>query len=124
MDTPPPSAVLALDNGGHLGQSATVGSGKDTTIEMLLSRLREDLGTDAFDVVDHWATDRYAVGVTRPADHRFLVYISTDLPERSVYAYQVERPPSGGEMPYEADPMVDVATYVELLDAVRVHLTP
>ena len=101
-----------------------MGSGKDTTIEKVLSRLREDLGTGAFDIVDHWATDLCAVGVARPSDKRFLVYISTDPPTRGENAYQCERPPSDDDAPYDADSMIEVATYAELLDAVRAHLTP
>ena len=84
--------------------------------------MREDLGNDAFDVVDHWDADPCAVGVAPRNDHGFLVYISSLSTTQGVYAYQCECPPTGEAVPYDADPMVETATYAELLDAVRSHV--
>ena len=50
------------------------------------------------------------------------MYISSLSPNQGLYVYQRERPPTGEQVPYDADPMVETATDVELLDAVRAHV--
>jgi hypothetical protein len=95
---------------------------KDASVESLLGRLRADLGNNAFTVIDHWDGDLCAIGVARPADPRYLVYISTWPPERGTFAYECERPPTDAAMPSESDGMIEGASYDAMRDAVRRHL--
>ena len=95
---------------------------KDDSVLRVLDRLRSDLGDDAFDVVDHWDADLCAVGVARPSDHRFLVYISTFPPENGVLAYECERPSSDPDLPYDSDGIVNEASYDDVAAAVTRHL--
>ena len=37
--------------------------------------LRESLGLDAFDIMDHWEPNLCAVGIASPRDHSVLVYV-------------------------------------------------
>lgn len=95
---------------------------KDESIRRVLDRLRRDLGDHAFDVVDHWEADLCAVGVARPSDQRFVVYISTFPPERGLFSYECERPSTDGDLPYDSDGMVNEASYEEVAAAVSRHL--
>ncbi|MCB0921723.1 MAG: hypothetical protein KDC08_07910 [Actinobacteria bacterium] len=96
---------------------------KDRSIHEVIARLRTDVGHDAFAVVDHWPADLSAVGVAQPHDHRYLVYISTLQEKEGRYAFQLERPAIDQDLPFDADPMVDAATYEELVREVRRHLS-
>ncbi len=97
-------------------------TGKDVTIETVLSRLRLDLGDGTFDVIDHWSADRCAIGIARPSDHRYLVYISTNPAHRESFSYQCERPSVASEAIYHAAAMKEDVEYDELIGAVRQHL--
>jgi hypothetical protein len=94
---------------------------KDPTLVAVLRQLRKDLGPNAFVVEDHWEADLNAVGIARPSDRRFLIYIAT-WPEVSGLSFQCEFPASDGDMPYESADMIDGATYEQLLSAARLHL--
>jgi hypothetical protein len=59
---------------------------KDPSLLAVLDRLNEDLGDEAFAIVDHWDADLCAVGVAKPSDHARLVYISTWPPADHVLA--------------------------------------
>ncbi len=95
--------------------------GKAESIAQVLRRLRQDLGADSFVVVDHWDADMCAVGVARPDDPRYLVYIST-FPDDGSLAFERERPPVDDDFPYDSDGLVEGATYDELAAAVRDHV--
>ena len=96
---------------------------KDDAVLSVLRRLREDLGDDAFVIDDHWQSDRCAVGIARPNDRRYLVYVSTWGPDDDSLAFECESPPTEDGQVYGADGMTDSATYEILLSAVRTHLT-
>lgn len=49
---------------------------KSPGVAALLGRLRQDLGQDYFVEVPHWNGDRTAIGLGRPGDPGFLVYLS------------------------------------------------
>ena len=96
---------------------------KDPSITAIVDRLRSDLGPEAFDMLDHWDDDLCAVGIARPSDHRYLVYICTFPPEAGTISYECEKPPTDPERLYSSDGMVESASYADLLAAVRQHLT-
>lgn len=95
---------------------------KDQSLRDVLARLVSDLGEGVFEVVDHWDGDLCAIGLARPADQRYLVYVCTFPPETELFAYECERPPTDPDFPYDSDGMVEEASYDQLLDAVRQHL--
>ena len=95
---------------------------KDASIDSVLERLRADLGDESFTVVDNWDSDLCAIGVARPVDPRYLVYVSTWPPERGTFNYECERPPVERNMPYGSDAMVENVSYDDLRAAVRQHL--
>lgn len=114
----PITADRALATTIEMGQSRRVAVPKDTSIVSVLERLRADLGGDAFTVLDHWDSDLFAVGVARPSDPRYLVYISTLTPD-GTFSFDCERPSADPELPYDSDGMVDGATYADVREAVR-----
>ena len=96
---------------------------KDRSLLEVLEHLRRDLGNTGFDLVDHWDADSFAIGIGRPTDHRYLVYVSTCSGEQGKLAYECERPSEDPEMPYSSDGMVESAAYSEVVDVIRKHLT-
>ena len=95
---------------------------KDPSIDAVLERLRADLGDDSFSVIDHWDGDLCAVGVARPDDTGYLVYVSTWPPERGTFNYECERPPAGLGSRFGSDALVEDVSYEDLRAAVRSHL--
>lgn len=95
---------------------------KDVKLISVLQRLGQDLGDDAFVIVDHWKADLDAIGIARPDDRRYLVYISTFGPDTHSLAFECESPPSEESVVYASDGMTESATYESLLAAVRRHL--
>jgi hypothetical protein len=51
----------------------------------LVDRLRRDLGQGYFIEVPHWDSDRAAIGLGRPDDPRFLVYLAVQADNCEVY---------------------------------------
>lgn len=84
---------------------------KDPSITEIVERLLSDLGPEAFVTLDYWDDDLCAVGVARPSDHRYLVYISTFPSEAGKISYECESPPTEPGMPYSSDGMVESASY-------------
>jgi hypothetical protein len=95
-----------------------VTASKDASVDSVLERLRADLGDESFTVVDHWAGDLCAVGVARPDNPRYLVYISTWPPERGTFNYECERPSADPELPYDSDGRVEDVSYEHVRAAV------
>ncbi len=71
---------------------------KDPLIIEAINRLKQELGDDAFDVVDYWDADLYAIGIALPQNHRVLVYISTYNIPVGKYHIQLELPSQDGEI--------------------------
>ncbi len=96
---------------------------KDPALLDVLARLRADLGSNAFDIVDWWDADLLATGIASPRDHSVLVYIAV-LPHRSgVYVVECERSTEPGDrLPYRVVGRPHEATYTELVETVRRHL--
>ena len=95
---------------------------KDTAIFELLDRLRASLGRGSFQVVDHWDTDREAIGVAHPGDVRVLAYLAlTADPIR--YTVYLELPSKDGdEVSYTPAGEHHDVTFEKLVGVVRRHL--
>lgn len=76
---------------------------KDLSLLAVIDRLGEDLGDEAFAIVDHWDADSCTVGVADPSDHARLVYISTWPPENGVTSFACEFPAADPTMPYDSE---------------------
>lgn len=81
---------------------------KDESIIRLLGRLRNRLGADAFDVIDHWEADLCAVGIARPDDHSVLVYICTFGRADEDYFVSLELPPRPNDEQWANHPYTPV----------------
>ena len=96
---------------------------KNSDITAVIHRLGRRLGTEAFEIVDHWEGDMAAVGIGSPADKRILVYISTYGCEKGCYDFELERPPSERDTgPYTVAGGENAASFEILLAAVIRHL--
>ena len=99
----------------------TSGLTKDESLLDVLSRLRADLGKEAFLIRDHWDADLCAVGIERPGPGGQLVYISTWQRPAGSYYVELEVPADSGAS-YEVAARFDSVEYSELLELVRGHL--
>lgn len=91
-------------------------TGKDERLVAVVRRLREDLGRDAFVVVDHWDADLLAIGLARPEDPAVLVYVAV---ARDGLFFECEVP--AGES-YKVTARQEGASYEDLRRAVAAHL--
>lgn len=94
---------------------------KDRSILNLVSRLHADLGTKAFDVVDHWVPDLCAIGLGMPSDHTTLVYVSSYGHPEGEFDYELENAPTTEGDVYSVAGR-GTATYAELVDVISMHL--
>lgn len=96
---------------------------KDPSIVTLLERIRDDLGDDAFNVVDHWEGDHFAIGIALPSDHGVLAYVSTftNVDDDNLYSYYLELPPNSADAEYSDAGGKEDCTYDELLAALCSH---
>ena len=95
---------------------------KDESITRMLIELRAELGDKAFDVVDHWESDRCAIGIARPDDHGVLVYVSAQEDRKNEYWVSLELPPRvGDDFPYVPVGEREVHGIQELASVVRTH---
>jgi hypothetical protein len=89
----------------------------------LVDRLQRDLGHDYFVEVPHWDSDRTAVGLGRPDDPRYLVYLAVQADNREVHVEcEIPAPDDAAGIPYEVAASGDYADYEQLLRIVRSHL--
>ena len=95
---------------------------KTPGVVVLVDRLRCDLGQDYFVEVPHWDGEPMAIGLARPDDHRFLVYLSVHENGCEVYV-ECEIPASDDTAAlYEVGVSGDYADYQQILGIVRSHL--
>jgi hypothetical protein len=74
---------------------------KDDAILEAVEHLRNCLGPDEFQIIDHWEADLIAIGVASPSDLQRLVYFSLESEgERHFYVSLEAAPTKGGELPY------------------------
>jgi hypothetical protein len=69
------------------------GVSKLPALVALIDHLRHDLGQEYFIEVPYWDGDRTAIGLGKPDDPRFLVYLSVQPGSREVSA-EWEIPPA------------------------------
>lgn len=99
------------------------GTSKSPALVALVDHLRHDLGPEYFIEVPHWDGDRIAIGLGRPDDPRFLVYLSVQPGSREVYI-ECETPAAvdTAGMPYNVADSGSYADYRQILGIVRNHL--
>jgi hypothetical protein len=96
---------------------------KDQALLALLEGLRERLGPDTFDVVDHWDLDPYAVGVASRGDHGVLAYISSFGEPAGKCHTELELPASPtDDLPYRVAGRFNDLDLETLTDIVSRHL--
>ncbi len=94
---------------------------KDPRILDMLRKLRAALGTDAFDIVDHWHSDLIAVGIASPKNHHVLIYIG--IFDDGYYA-ELELPPTrSDDSLYEVAGRNSGLGFEQLVDVVAKHLS-
>jgi len=95
---------------------------KDDEIRDLLSWLRSRLGQN-FVVIDHWESDRSAVGVAATDDPRQLVYIASRGQTAGPYFVELEASPSeGSDLPYTMVGRFEAVDREQLLRITAQHL--
>lgn len=87
----------------------------------LISRLHGDLGHDYFVEVPDWDADLTAIGLGRPDDPSFLVYLSVWPDGGEVYV-ECEAPALDDPLGYDAVYSARNAGYEQILGIVRSHL--
>jgi len=99
------------------------GTSKSLRLLAIVDRLRHDLGHDYFIEVPHWDSDRAAIGLGRPDDLRFLVYLAVQPDGCEIYV-ECEVPATDDNLgvPYKVALSGDYAEYGQVLDIVRSHL--
>lgn len=94
---------------------------KDPSLLNVLEELRRVFGPDAFSIVDHWSEDMLAIGIARPADQRYLVYLSV-LEEAEYYA-DLEAPSDpDDDFPYKEFGSYSGLSFDQLTSVVSRHL--
>ncbi len=99
--------------------------GKDASVRQLLERLAGLLGTDYFQIVDHWPDDPYAIGLTKPDDPAVLAYICTEEVDPERIFVSLELPPAGkwADAPYSPAGDQNVRGFDELAAIIKRHLS-
>ncbi len=95
---------------------------KHETILSLIDKLKSRMGDDAFDVVDHWDADLFAVGIAKPDDHDVLAYVCTYGRAVDNYFVSLELPPElDSDLPYRNAGDFEVQTFDELIEIILDH---
>ncbi|WP_448954872.1 hypothetical protein [Labrys neptuniae] len=96
---------------------------KHIAIVRALAHLRDRLGDEAFQLVDHWEGDDLATGIASPQDANRLVYIACPDALPSAYTAILERASSSeNEIPFEECGSFEGLDVDGLVDVVSVHL--
>lgn len=93
---------------------------KEASILLLLERIQAN--QYGWQVVDHWAGDRCAIGIASQKDPRLLVYISTYNTPQGYYDYECETPEGNAPDHYRIAETGQAATFPELLRIMKEHL--
>jgi hypothetical protein len=94
---------------------------KHERVIAMLRQLDQQLGREAFQVVDHWESDRDAVGVSHPSNRELLAYIAVNGPEDFYVQLEVP-PPLGSELPYAVAGEFRSLSLADVVQIVRQHL--
>lgn len=96
---------------------------KDASIHEVVAKLREELGTTAFEIVDHWEDDLCAIGLARPGNHSVLVYVATYALPAHTYFASLELPSIAEGLPYKSAGEFNDLDFDGLVNVVKKHLT-
>ena len=104
--------------------TSTDSTAKDAAVAKLLDTLRQKLGADAFQVVDHWADDPFAIGVASPRDAGILAYVAVTPGADDPYFVSLELPPSSewADLPYSPGDERNECGIDELVAMIAAHL--
>lgn len=96
---------------------------KDASIQDVVSLLSRYLGAEAFQVVDRWGADFFAIGIARKGDLETLVYVSTwQKPEGRYSATLHSAQGPWRDVPCSSGVDLDDLDFQELLGLIRRHL--
>jgi hypothetical protein len=93
---------------------------KDPLILVTLDQLWSRLGSDAFEVVDHWEGDLTAVGIASPRNHGVLIYLAS-YPDGFHVELELPSPP-GAPFPYQVAGRHTGLEFDRLVGIVAEHL--
>jgi hypothetical protein len=101
-----------------------IASSKAKLVVELLDILRARLGSDAFQVIDHWPDDPMAVGIAALQDAGVLAYISVTPEAADPYFVSLELPPEGewADHPYTPGDERNECGIDELVATISAHL--
>jgi hypothetical protein len=68
---------------------------KANLVVELVDVLRSRLGSDAFQIIDHWPDDPMAIGIASPQNAGVLAYIAVTPEADAPYFVSLELPPEG-----------------------------
>jgi hypothetical protein len=90
----------------------------------LIEVLRSRLGSDTFQVIDHWPDDPMAVGIASPQDAGVLAYISVTPEAEAAYFVSLELPPEGewADHPYTPGNERNECGIDELVATISAHM--
>lgn len=95
---------------------------KDQRLMVVLTELEESLGPGAFRIVDHWESDRMAIGIAHPNDEHLLAYVALGNADDR-YEVELETEPfHDSELPYAVSGRFNDITLGELKTLVAQHL--
>ena len=97
---------------------------KDKLVVELLDLLRRRLGSDAFQIIDHWPDDPLAIGIASPTNAGLLAYISVTPEADDPYFVSLELPLEGAwaDLAYSPGDERNECGIEELVAIVSVHL--
>lgn len=95
---------------------------KDASIQELLVKLTSLVEPGAFEIVDYWDADLFAIGLARPGESSVLAYVSTrEAPGR--YTVHLELMPSEDSgLPYTPGDVHEGLDWNALVTVVGAHL--
>ena len=94
--------------------------GKDHAVLQLLSKL--PMASRGWIAVDHWDSDRCAIGIAQKERPRHLVYVSTFGKKQFEYDYECEKPAGNMAEDYETVERGRDVDFEVLLQAIERHL--
>ena len=90
----------------------------------LVEFLRGRLGSEAFQVIDHWPEDPMAIGIASPRNAGVLAYISVTPEADTPYFVSLELPPESewAEHPYTPSDERNECSIDELIKTISAHM--
>jgi hypothetical protein len=97
---------------------------KAKLVAELIDTLRKRLGSDAFQIVDHWPEDPMAIGIASPQNVGVLAYVSVTPEADDPYFVSLELLPEGdwADHPYMPGDERNECGIDELVATISAHL--